>query len=141
MSKSYIPAAVRRRVAELANHQCSYCQTQAALVGKSLQIDHVIPEAHGGSSTEENLCLACSTCNQKKGTSTVAVDPATGDEAYLFNPRQQVWREHFHWDANGLYIVGLTTVGRVTVAALDMNNPYIVRSRRLWIQWGVHPPQ
>jgi hypothetical protein len=40
-----------------------------------------------------------------------------------------------------LRIVGLTSVGRATVEALKMNNPYIVPARRLWIIAGWHPPR
>lgn len=140
MSRTYVPSALRKQVTIAAHHRCSYCQTQAILVGRNLQIDHIIPEAVGGLTDEENLCLACATCNQKKGGSMTAVDPLTGEEVMLFHPKQQQWHEHFHWDMGGLYVVGLTAVGRATVAKLDMNNPYVVRSRRIWIQWGYHPP-
>ncbi len=33
-----------------------------------LEIDHVYPEALGGSSEPENLVLACRRCNRSKGT-------------------------------------------------------------------------
>jgi hypothetical protein len=44
------------------------------------------------------------------------------------------------WQQDGLYIVGLTDVGRVTINALQMNNPVVVRSRRIWVDAGWHPP-
>ncbi len=37
----------------------------------------------------------------------------------LFNPREQVWVEHFAF--RGARIMGLTPVGRATVQVLDMN--------------------
>jgi hypothetical protein len=58
----------------------------------------------------------------------------------LFNPRQQHWSEHFGWSRDGTEIVGLTSCGRATIDALKMNNPRIVRSRRLWVSVGWHPP-
>jgi len=140
MSKTYISPALRQRVEQTADHRCSYCQTQAALIGRPLEVDHIIPEALGGVSDESNLCLACSTCNQYKGSNITGIDPVTGDEVTLFNPRTNRWPEHFIWEANDLYIAGLTAGGRATVAVLNMNNAYIVRTRRTWIEWRVHPP-
>jgi hypothetical protein len=40
----------------------------------------------------------------------------------------------------GAQIMGLTACGRATVEALGMNNPRIVRARRLWVAAGWHPP-
>lgn len=41
---------------------------------------------------------------------------------------------------SGAIIAGLTTHGRATVIALNLNRPALVRSRRLWIRAGWHPP-
>ena len=141
MSKAYISPTLRQKIAEIARHRCGYCQTPAALIGMPLEIEHIIPEAQGGSSAEDNLWLACSNCNQKKWIKTTAIDTQTGDEVTLFNPRQQMWKDHFVWETNGLYIVGLTATGRATIEALDMNNAYILHTRQIWIQWGLHPLQ
>jgi hypothetical protein len=140
MSKANIPLIVRQRVEAAARHQCGYCQTQAAIIGMPLEIDHLLPEALGGSSEEANLWLACPRCNLYKGAQTGAIDEVTGEWTPLFNPRLQPWHEHFSWIQGGLYIVGQTPVGRVTVMALQMNNPFVVRARYLWISWNEHPP-
>ena len=141
MSSAYISPTRRQLVAERAKHRCEYCQTQELVVGMTLEIEHIIPEVAGGSSDESNLCLACPSCNRYKGRRTNAVDEETGDTVSLFHPRQQKWQAHFSWEQNGLYLVGLTPSGRATIAALQMNNPFIVRSRRAWIAAGWHPPQ
>jgi len=70
-----------------------------------------------------------------------ATDEATTHYVPLFHPRQQRRGEHFTWQQNGLYIVGLTPTGRATVAALQMNNPFVVRARQVWVETGWHPPQ
>jgi hypothetical protein len=137
---AYISLEVRQRVAAAAQHRCGYCQTQEAVVGMPLEIEHIIPEAIGGGSEEENLWLSCPSCNRYKGTQTHAPDPKTGRVVPLFNPRFQAWKEHFAWDQEGLYIVGLTPIGRATIQALRMNNPFVVYSRQVWIAWGWHPP-
>ena len=43
-------------------NKCQYCGAT-----KSLTIDHVIPKSKGGEDTWENLVVACSSCNVKKG--------------------------------------------------------------------------
>lgn len=70
-----------------------------------------------------------------------AVDPETGTTVPLFNPRTQIWREHFIWDERGTLILGLTPIGRATIQALSMNDELRVSARRLWVQAGYHPPQ
>ena len=44
------------------------------------------------------------------------------------------------WTNNGTAIAGTTAVGRATIEALNLNNEYIVRSRRRWVSIGWHPP-
>ena len=105
------------------------------------EIEHIVPESAGGDSVEANLCLACPRCNRYKGTLLTVREEATNELIALFHPRQHVWAEHFVWEQAGLYITSLTPIGRVTVKALQMNNTFVVRSRRVWIEAGWHPPR
>lgn len=43
-------------------HKCQYCGAT-----RKLTIDHVIPKSKGGSDDWDNLVVACSSCNIKKG--------------------------------------------------------------------------
>ena len=95
-----------------------------------LEIDHIIPTARGGTDEEENLWLACCMCNGFKGDRTHGLDPLTGQEVPLYDPRQQQWAEHFTWSADGLQIIGLTPCGRATVVVLQLNNVIAVMVRR-----------
>jgi hypothetical protein len=79
-------------------------------------------------------------CNGSKGTRTHAIDPETGEEALLFNPRRHVWSAHFRWSADGVEIIGLTSCGRATVAALKLTNGSLTRARHRWVLAGWHPP-
>jgi 5-methylcytosine-specific restriction endonuclease McrA len=106
-----------------------------------MEIDHIIPESLGGLTEESNLWLACSLCNDHKGDRIAALDPETGELVQLFNPRYQLWNEHFIWTQRGELIIGVTPTGRATVAALNINRPTLVRSRRLWVSVGWHPPK
>ncbi len=104
-------------------------------------IEHIIPLAAGGPSTEENLWLACPLCNGHKAAQTHHIDPASGERVPLFNPRQQVWNEHFCWSEDGAEIIGKTACGRATVIVLKLNNQYLVRARHRWVAVGWHPPR
>jgi 5-methylcytosine-specific restriction endonuclease McrA len=95
MSSQYISAALRRRVAETARFRCGYCLTSQRVVGPLLEIDHIIPEARGGTSDEDNLFLACPMCNSHKADRQEAVDPESMVTVPLFNPRTEQWNEHF----------------------------------------------
>lgn len=136
-----IPRSLRRRIIVEFQNRCAYCHTLASITGARLVIDHIIPEAVGGKTEQDNLCLACHSCNEFKGTQTKAVDPLSGKSAPLFHPRDDGWREHFHWSEDGSQLVGLTSTGRATVSALNMNHPDIVEARRRWARVGWHPPQ
>jgi hypothetical protein len=141
VSSDYVPVELRRRVAEQARHRCGYCLTQEVVVGRPMEVDHLVPRSLGGSTVEGNLWLACSLCNDHKSNRFLIVDPETGIYVRIFKPRQQEWAEHFAWSENATRIDGTTTTGRATVAALHLNRPSLVLARRLWVAAGWHPPQ
>jgi hypothetical protein len=135
-----IPPAVRGLIAERDKRRCVYCLTTEENCGLRMHVDHIIPEIAGGPSTSDNVCLACFSCNVCKAAQQTAIDPLTGETVPLFHPVHQQWRTHFTWDESQTQIVGLTSCGRATVAALHMNNPTVVRARRRWVSAGWHPP-
>lgn len=136
-----ISDALRARVAMDARYRCGYCLRTQELLGMPLTIDHIIPQAAGGTTEATNLWLACHRCNGFKGAQTHARDPETGVSTALFNPRRQTWNEHFTWNVDSTEIIGTTACGRATVTALKLNNPEIVVARRLWVAAGWWPPQ
>jgi hypothetical protein len=106
-----------------------------------LEIEHIIPRARGGSDEELNLWLSCPLCNRHKADRTEGRDPLTGANVPLFNPRTQVWSEHFSWSHDGTRIVGKTETGRATVTALHLDNdPDALLVRSYWVSAGWHPP-
>jgi hypothetical protein len=140
MSTTYIPKALRDLVAQQARYRCGYCLTQEAVVGTPMEVDHIIPESLGGLTEEDNLWLAYSLCNDHKGDRIAALDPETGEIVRLFDPRHQIWSEHFAWTSEGDRILGLTPAGRATVVVLNLNRPVLVRARQAWVSVGWHPP-
>src|SRR5262245_37565434 len=122
MSRPHIPAEVDRRVRATARNRCGYCLSPQHLVMARLEIEHIIPRARGGSDEETNLWLSCPICNGHKSDKTHAADPETETTVTLFNPRVQVWSEHFRWAEDGIRVVGLTPTGRATVLALHLSD-------------------
>lgn len=127
---------IREFVYSRARGCCEYCQTCEINIGQALHVEHINPS---GGDYPDNLCLACPNCNLSKAAAIEAVDPASGAEVALFNPRQQDWADHFAWDESFAVILGVTSVGRATVARFKMNRPRIVLARRRWVQAGLHP--
>ncbi len=140
MSRTYVAKELRQEVGTDAGHRCGYCLTQEWVVGTKMEVDHLLPEALGGRTVLANLWLACSPCNAHKADRITAIDPKTANLVRLFNPRRQVWSEHFAWTREADRIVGTTPKGRATVSALDLNRAPLVLSRREWVRVGWHPP-
>ncbi len=137
---AYISDVLRQHVTERASGLCEYCQTAQAIV-VVMEVDHVVPEAAGGQTEADNLCLACRGCNSFKQDFQMGIDPETGQETALFNPRTQHWEMHFQWSGDGSLLIGLTPTGRATIARLRMNRESVIDSRRLWVEAGWHPPK
>ena len=129
-------AAVIRRAAGV----CEYCRNQARYATGPFAVDHIIPKARGGKSRLTNLAYACSSCNGHKHIRITGIDPLTGQSVPLFHPRRQKWEQHFAWDEDFTLTVGLTAVGRATIAALHLNREESVNLREALRILKRHPP-
>jgi hypothetical protein len=87
----------------------------------AFHVEHIIPQQHGGITSEENLALSCPHCNMHKGPNLTGIDPDSGQISRLFDPRREVWAEHFQHA--GARLSARTAIGRVTIRVLDMNDP------------------
>jgi 5-methylcytosine-specific restriction endonuclease McrA len=56
-------AELRARIRNQAGNRCGYCQSHQDYLPWTLEIEHIIPLAKGGSDAEDNLWMACHTCN------------------------------------------------------------------------------
>ena len=137
MSLSYIPTALRNKVRKRAKNRCEYCLLAEADAFFSHEADHIIAEKHAGKTTAENLALACFDCNRFKGSDIASIDVRSGKLTPLFNPRVQVWREHFK--VEGGRIIPLTPVGRVTEQLLKLNLEVRVEAREMLAKSGRYP--
>lgn len=132
----YIPDALRRLVAERAGHRCEYCRLSAIDSFFAFHIDHIISLKHGGATIASNLAYACQICNLNKGTDiyTFLNDPTL--PVRFFNPRADIWTEHFEADASGAAIAK-TPIGGATIKILDLNYPESVIERREMVRFGM----
>jgi HNH endonuclease len=140
MSRPYISVQLTAQVLADAGHRCGYCRTDERLTGSRLSIEHILPIAAGGLTERANLWRSCRECNEHKGAQVQAIDPESGELIDLYHPRTQRWSDHFRWSEDGLFVVGLTAVGRATVAAIDLNRPHQIVARQRWVVVGWHPP-
>lgn len=141
--------ALIQLVKQRANSCCEYCllpelqkpSNEHEIGELPFQIDHVIAEQHGGKTIEQNLAYSCTPCNKFKGPNIASLDPdrLPYQAILLFNPRTDLWNEHFRLE-NEL-IVGATGTGRVTVFLLQFN---CVKQRRLrkmlMLEWPLPTP-
>jgi hypothetical protein len=100
--------------------------------------------ASAGETILDNLALACVSCSLRKAAREKGLDPETGKEVRLFNPRRDDWNAHFRWD--GVYLVGLDSIGRVDsfsevglIRSLKMNRPLVLAIREEEVAVGRHP--
>ncbi len=135
----HIPATLVRAVIDRAGNLCEYCQLPQATQEATFHVDHILPRVQEGPTTLENLALACVTCSLKKSARTHAIDPQSNVEVRLFNPREDVWADHFAFGDAGR-IVARTEIGRATVDLLAINRPAIVMIRIELEILGRFPP-
>lgn len=131
-------ADINARVTDRAHARCEYCRMHQSLQGATFHIEHILPRSAGGSDTLDNLALACPRCNLKKSNRVSAVDPETGQSVPFFHPRKDRRSEHFDWADH--MVVSMTSVGRATLAALDLNHPRRILIRRAEAIFGLFPP-
>jgi len=104
----------------------------------TFEIDHVLAQSHGGQTKASNLALACFLDNSYKGPNLSGIDPYSKRITRLFHPRRHKWSRHFQW--SGPILVGLTAIGRATIATLKINLQHRVNHRAALIDEGVFPP-
>lgn len=137
MSPSW--AETVRQVIARAGNRCEYCRMHQSLQGATFHIEHIRPQSAGGSDSPDNLALSCPGCNLSKSNRLTATDPESDLEVPLFNPRTDRWSDHFAWNEDR-HLLGISPVGRATVAALQLNHArrVIIREAEEW--FDLFPP-
>jgi hypothetical protein len=129
---------VRNAVVSRAGDRCEYCHLPTRGQVAAFPIDHVQPRSSGGQTSLDNLSLACPHCNAHKWAHTTGIDPLSGASVPLFNPRRQLWPDHFQWSAQEVGVLeGKTPSGRATIAQLHINDRDMVAIRQLLATLGL----
>jgi HNH endonuclease len=116
----YIPESIRSFVANRAEHCCEYCRIEEDISLYSFQIDHIISLKHGGKTEIENLAYSCFLCNNSKGSDVGTVFQPEMTFTRLFNPRIDIWDEHFSYEDSTFY--GKSLIGEATIKVLKLND-------------------
>lgn len=128
---------LRELVFNRAQGKCEYCLLNEIFTIKKHELDHIIATKHGGESHKDNLCLSCFGCNRHKGSDLTSIDPQTDVVIRLFDPRTQLWSDHFQFE-DGI-INGLTACGRATVRLLQINSLDRVDERKRLANINLYP--
>ncbi|CDH47543.1 HNH endonuclease [Candidatus Contendibacter odensensis] len=51
------------QVSARADHRCEYCHAPELIFNFPFEVEHIIPLVQGGRDTDDNLALACRSCN------------------------------------------------------------------------------
>jgi hypothetical protein len=135
---STVSESLRRQIIARAGNCCEYCHLPTTGQVGRFPIDHVIPRSRQGPTDLTNLALACPHCNGHKWAHSSGIDPVSTEIVPLFNPRTQVWSDHFQWsEQSPVLLEGKTATGRATVVVLQMNHEEIQLVRSLLLRLGV----
>lgn len=115
-----------------AKGRCEYCHAPQKITGQTFHIEHIIPRSKGGQVELDNLAFACAHCNFAKADHIQRSDQLTRKVVRFFNPRIDVWQEHFRWSKDCKRLIGRTPMGRATIMALDMNAERLQQARYYW---------
>jgi HNH endonuclease len=133
--------SLREFVTRRAQGRCEYCRSPAAFAHQRFSLEHIQPRSRKGKPSPGNLALSCQGCNNHKYNRTKAHDSVSGDMVRIFHSRQHHWTDHFAWTDDGTQVLGLTSTGRATVEALQLNRQALINLRRVLVVAGEHPPQ
>lgn len=111
---------LRYEVLRRDNHTCRYCGAEAP--GVKMTVDHVVPQALGGSDDPTNLVAACEPCNSGK-TSIPADAPIVAD----------VEKDALRWAA------AMDKSAELARAKFEARLNYRNAFREAWVEWKAGP--
>ena len=132
-----IGVKIRSLVAKRAEHRCEYCLLHESDMFIAFEIDHIVAQKHGGGNEIENLAYACPHCNQHKGTNLVTFIDNYDDISRIFNPRKDIWSEHFEIEQGE--ILAISKIGAASIKLLKFNDIDLLILRKILGEAGRYP--
>lgn len=111
-------------VRQRANFQCEYCHVTEIDCGGMLTMDHFIPTSKGGTDVLDNLVYACHRCNLYKHD----YYPLKSNDLSVFNPRIEIYQEHFMLLENGV-LHPLSVTADFSIKLLRLNRGPLIAYR------------
>jgi hypothetical protein len=136
MSKR-VAKSIKEKVAKRANNCCEYCLLSERVSFYKFHIEHIRSLKHGGSSDLDNLAYGCPDCNAFKGSDIATFIANTDLLTRFFNPRKDIWEEHFDIQNGAIY--GKTSIGEATVRIFKFNDVERLIFRQQLISLGLYP--
>jgi HNH endonuclease len=127
----------RKTVFKRAFFLCEYCLIHQSNSYLPLQLEHILSQKHYVWHSLLNLASACYLCNRLKGSDIATILPPDFSLIRLYNPRNDVWLEHF--ELSGSLILPKTKIGQATVKVLKLNSDERVLERMLLIEENLFP--
>jgi hypothetical protein len=127
------------QVARRAENLCEYCRAPEIAFNFLFEVEHIIPLSQNGKTELENLALACRSCNIYKSDFLNGLDDNGLETERIFNPRKDIWHEHFFVDVEDFTIVGLTEIGKGTINRLRLNSRLQIQAREQWNRLELFP--
>lgn len=135
---SYIPEKIRNQAWLRASGCCEYCLLHYESAFFTHEIDHIISLKHKGKNILINFALACYYCNRNKGTDIGSI--YKDEFIRFFNPRKDIWHEHFELDKPTATIHALSPIGEVTATIFGFNHIDRIIERQILIAANKYPP-
>lgn len=101
---------------------CAYCGKKQSECDSVFHVEHLIPLSEEGSSSLSNLCIACPTCNAKKGAKPLV--------SYFFENRERIGDSRFVLLAHYVAITSKQPVEDVVYDMADQHAQYELR--KMW---------
>jgi hypothetical protein len=83
--------------------------------------------------------LSCRSCNVFKSNFLFGIDENGFESERLFNPREDIWVEHFKVDLKTFEIIGTTKIGFGTINRLKINSKIQLSARNQWYKLDLFP--
>jgi hypothetical protein len=125
----YISNKKKDFVIKRAQYCCEYCCLPLHDGFYPYHIDHIISIKHGGLTVVSNLALSCLLCNISKGSDIGSMLLPDRTFVRLYNPRIDVWKEHFEIIEGATYAKSI--IGEATIKVLNLNEVERIIERQL----------